>query len=71
MWVTGLILVATVAQLLVATFVATDLPQFEGKGFGARLVAYPVMMLARPGDLGGRSAAPRRTTAPALGWGSR
>jgi hypothetical protein len=42
-----LILVATVAQLLVATF-ATDLPQFSGKGFAARLVAYPVLMLAVP-----------------------
>ena len=38
---------ATVAQLAVATFV-DGLPQFEGKGFGARLVAYPLMMLAVP-----------------------
>lgn len=37
----------TVAQLVVATFVA-GLPQFEGKGFGARLLAYPVLMLAVP-----------------------
>jgi uncharacterized membrane protein YjdF len=42
-----LILAATVAQLLVATL-ATGLPQFSGKGFAARLVAYPVMMLAVP-----------------------
>jgi hypothetical protein len=38
---------ATVAQLIVATF-ASGLPQFEGKGFGARLVAYPLMMLFVP-----------------------
>jgi hypothetical protein len=40
-------LVATVGQLAVGTF-ATGLPQFEGKGFGARLVAYPLLMLAVP-----------------------
>lgn len=45
--VTAVILLATVAQLLVATLVS-DLPQFEGKGFGARLVAYPVLMLLVP-----------------------
>lgn len=42
-----MILLATVVQLLVAT-VASDLPQFEGKGFAARLVAYPVLMLLVP-----------------------
>jgi hypothetical protein len=41
------VFVLTVAQLAVATFV-DGLPQFEGKGFGARLVAYPVMMLLVP-----------------------
>ena len=41
------VFVLTVAQLAVATFV-DGLPQFEGKGFGARLVAYPVMMLIVP-----------------------
>src|SRR5262245_7701703 len=41
------ILAATMAQLLVATF-ATGLQQFAGKGFAARLVAYPVLMLAVP-----------------------
>jgi hypothetical protein len=45
--VTVVIFVATVAQLLVATFVR-GLPQFEGKGFAARLVAYPILMLAVP-----------------------
>jgi hypothetical protein len=38
---------ATMLQLLVATF-ASGLQQFAGKGFGARLVAYPVLMLALP-----------------------
>jgi uncharacterized membrane protein YjdF len=47
-WVTIAIFVATVAQLLVATFFASELSRFEGKGFGARLIAYPVMMLAVP-----------------------
>lgn len=37
----------TVAQLIVATFVS-GLDQFEGKGFGARLVAYPLLMAAVP-----------------------
>ncbi len=46
-WLTVAIFVATVGQLIVATF-ATGLTQFEGKGFAARLVAYPVMMLAVP-----------------------
>jgi hypothetical protein len=41
------VFLATVAQLVVATF-ASGLPQFEGKGFGARLVAYPLMMLFVP-----------------------
>ena len=41
------ILVATVAQLAVATF-ATSLPQFEGKAFGSRLVFYPILMLLTP-----------------------
>lgn len=40
-------LVATVAQLVVAS-AASDLPQFAGKGFAARLVLYPVMMLVVP-----------------------
>lgn len=44
---TALIFVATVAQLAVATFIP-GLDQFEGKAFGARLIAYPLMMLATP-----------------------
>jgi len=46
-WVTAAVFVATVAQLLVATL-ASGLPQFAGKGFGARLVAYPLLMLVVP-----------------------
>jgi hypothetical protein len=38
---------ATMLQLLIATF-ATGLQQFTGKGFGARLAAYPILMLALP-----------------------
>jgi hypothetical protein len=41
------ILLLTVGQLGVATF-ASGLPQFEGKAFGSRLVAYPVAMLLPP-----------------------
>lgn len=43
----ALIYVLTAAQLAVATFVP-GLPQFEGKAFGARLVAYPLLMAALP-----------------------
>lgn len=48
MWVTVAVLAATVVQLLAATFWASDLPQFEGKGFAARLIAYPLVMVAVP-----------------------
>lgn len=41
------LLMLTVGQLAVATFVP-GLDQFEGKGFAARLVLYPVMMLVVP-----------------------
>lgn len=40
------LLVLTVGQLAVATFV--PLSQFAGKAFGARLVAYPLLMLLLP-----------------------
>src|SRR3954447_8285231 len=46
-WVTLGLLALTVGQLVVATFIP-GLPQFEGKGFGARLVLYPAMMLLVP-----------------------
>lgn len=45
-WITIGVFVATFVQLLVGA--ATSLPQFEGKGFGARLLAYPIMMWAVP-----------------------
>jgi hypothetical protein len=45
--VAAVVLAATLVQLLVAAFVP-GLPQFEGKGFGARLALYPVMMLVVP-----------------------
>lgn len=41
------ILTATVAQLAVATYVP-GIERFEGKAFGARLLAYPLMMLVAP-----------------------
>lgn len=41
------VLALTVLQLAVATFIP-DLEQFEGKAFGSRLVAYPLMMLTVP-----------------------
>lgn len=41
------ILALTVGQLALAVL-APDLPQFEGKAFGARLVFYPLLMLAVP-----------------------
>ena len=37
----------TTIQLAIAAFVP-DLEQFEGKGFAARLIAYPAMMLIAP-----------------------
>jgi hypothetical protein len=46
-WAAAGVFAVTVAQLLVATL-APDLPQFSGKAFGARLVAYPLMMLLVP-----------------------
>ena len=42
-----LVLVATIAQLLVATLFP-DLPQFQGKGFASRLIAYPLLMAVVP-----------------------
>jgi hypothetical protein len=45
-WAPAAVLALTVGQLGVGTF--ASLQQFEGKAFGARLVAYPVMMLVVP-----------------------
>ena len=46
-WLPALVLVLTVAQLAVATFVP-GIGRFEDKAFGARLAAYPLMMLLVP-----------------------
>jgi hypothetical protein len=46
-WLPALVLAATVAQLAVATFVP-GIERFDDKAFGARLAAYPVMMLFVP-----------------------
>jgi hypothetical protein len=46
-WTAVAVLVGTVGQLLVATLVS-GLPQFEGKAFVARLLAYPLLMLVVP-----------------------
>ncbi|HWJ82850.1 MAG TPA: hypothetical protein VNS55_11480 [Nocardioides sp.] len=46
-WLPAVILVATEAQLAVAELVP-GIERFEGKAFGARLVAYPALMLAVP-----------------------
>lgn len=65
------LLAATGAQLCVATF-ATGLPQFAGKGFAARLVAYPLLMLLVPAlwvlfrALRGRAAP--SVVSPTLPW---
>lgn len=45
--VVAALFVATTVQLLVAVF-APDLPQFRGKAFGSRLVAYPLLMALVP-----------------------
>jgi hypothetical protein len=45
-WVPALILVLTIGQLAVAEWVPLD--RFADKAFGARLVAYPLMMLLVP-----------------------
>jgi hypothetical protein len=59
-WIAVALLLLTVGQLVVATFVP-GLDQFEGKGFAARLVAYPVMMLLVPAIWRLRRADPART----------
>ena len=46
-WAAVSLLAGTVGQLLVATLVP-GLPQFEGKAFAGRLLAYPVLMLLVP-----------------------
>jgi len=56
----------TTVQLAIATFVP-GLPQFEGKAFGARLVAYPVLMAAPPAVWW---LAARRPPLTELPWGA-
>jgi uncharacterized membrane protein YjdF len=63
--VSVLVLAATVVQLAVATFV-DGLPQFEGKGFAARLVTYPLLMLLVPAVWA--RARHRRGSAAPLPW---
>ncbi len=63
--VTIAVFVATVLQLLVATF-ATGLSQFEGKGFAGRLAAYPLLMLLIPAVWALRQR--RRGTAVPVPW---
>lgn len=46
-WIPVLVLVLTEAQLAVAEF-APGIDRFADKAFGARLVAYPVLMLVAP-----------------------
>jgi hypothetical protein len=46
-WVPALVLLATEAQLAVAQWVP-GIERFADKAFGARLVAYPVLMLVAP-----------------------
>jgi hypothetical protein len=60
-WFPATVLVVTLAELVAAVVVGGD--QFDGKGWGVRLVAYPALMLAGPlvwwlarGRQGARSA---------------
>ena len=46
-WLPALVLLATVAQLAVATWVP-GIERFADKAFGARLAAYPLLMLTVP-----------------------
>jgi hypothetical protein len=57
----------TVTQLAVAAFVP-GLEQFDGKGFAARLFAYPLMMLIAP--VGFTVWARRRSPRPSQPWGA-
>ncbi len=68
-WLPAAILLATTGQLVVAS-VATDLPQFAGKAFVARLVAYPLLMLAVPAAWWwrGRRGATRRAAGTRPPW---
>lgn len=71
-WLPALVLGATVLQLAVATFVPID--RFEGKAFGARLLAYPVLMLVAPALWwlieGRRPVSDAAAGRPAVPWGA-
>lgn len=56
----------TLIQLAVGTFAGLD--QFDGKGFGYRLIAYPLLMLIVPAIWGWRTRA--RPPAGELPWGA-
>ena len=55
-WLPILILVLTMGQLAVAEWVP-GIERFADKAFGARLLAYPVLMLLVPAHLVGRGQA--------------
>ena len=61
-----IILVLTVAQLVAAAFLGLD--QFAAKAFGARLIGYPMMMLALP--VGWALVARLRGVASPIPWGA-
>lgn len=64
--VVAVVLAATVAQLIVG---ATGLlPQFNGKGFASRLIAYPVLMLVLPAIWWWRRRGRGRTEVPWTAW---
>lgn len=60
MWFPAAVLLLTVAELAAAVAVGGD--QFDGKGWGVRLVAYPALMLLAPAiwwlTVGGSGARP-------------
>lgn len=62
-WVFVVVLVPTVAQLVIGAY--SGLPQFAGKGFGYRLIAYPLLMVGVPA---GWCVRHRETPARDLPW---
>jgi hypothetical protein len=64
---TVVVFLATIGQLAVAT-AFPDLPQFDGKAFGARLVFYPLLMLVVPACW--LLATRRRDPRPPAPWGA-
>jgi hypothetical protein len=66
-WVPVLILLLTVGQLAVAEWVP-GIDRFADKAFGARLVAYPLLMLVAPAVWW--AVHRRRTPLPTVPWGA-